>query len=69
MKKSRKFMREFAGSAQSPKKLIGTPNKLFKTSFSQKKTMFNTLKVKRSQKFVFVKSGGILPGASYATQV
>jgi hypothetical protein len=46
---------EFAGSTQNPKKMIGIPNLPIKTIQKEnfpKKNMFNSLKVKKSQKFV-----------------
>jgi hypothetical protein len=39
---------EFAGSTQNPKKNNGTPNLPTKTKISPKKSMLNSLKVKRS---------------------
>jgi predicted GH43/DUF377 family glycosyl hydrolase len=39
---------EFASSTQNPKKINGTPNLLIKTKIFPKKSMFSSLKVKRS---------------------
>jgi hypothetical protein len=54
---------EFAGSTQNPKKIIRTPNLPIRTKNSPKKTMVSTLKVYRSQKFVWGLPDGICPGS------
>jgi hypothetical protein len=43
---------EYAGLTQNPKKIIKTSNQRIKTKIFPKKSMFNTLKVYWSQKFV-----------------
>jgi hypothetical protein len=43
---------EFTGSTQNPKKIIRKPNLSIRLNIFPKKTMFSTLRKKRSQKFV-----------------
>jgi hypothetical protein len=43
------YQTEIVGSTQNPKKIIGTPNLPIKTKIFPKKSMFSSLKVKRSR--------------------
>jgi hypothetical protein len=52
-KNCRSYPTEFAGSTQNLKKIIRTPNLPIRTNIFPKKTMYSTLKKKRSQKFVW----------------
>jgi hypothetical protein len=49
----RAYPTKFAYTTQNPKKIIRTPNQPIRTKILPKKSMFCTLKVYRSQKFVW----------------
>jgi hypothetical protein len=49
LKKNGGYKTEFAGSTQNPIKINGTPNLPTRTKIFPKKSMFSSLKVKKSQ--------------------